>query len=156
MEMRRIGVLVAVIGLALPAAAGARIVVNGGMFGVHLGATKNQVRHVLGPPSQAFGGGSGTTWFYATQNLFVGWLLNSKHVTMLLTTNTKQRTSAGVGVGSTTREVLRRVRGARCTTTKPLTPGADCSVTSRDSDRTTFFSITGGKVDSVMLTQQYP
>jgi hypothetical protein len=154
--IKRVGLLAVVTALALPAAAMARIVVNRGMFGVSLGETKTQVRHQLGAPSHVYGQSPGVVWFYERRNLHLGWLLKNQHLTMLLTTNPKQRTRAGVGVGSSKRDVKRLVQGVRCATTEPFTPGADCTVTSLATGRTTFFSITNGKVDSVMMTKQFP
>lgn len=154
--MKRIVLIAAVIGLALPAIARATIVVNRGMFGVSIGATKTLVRHKLGNPSQVFGPAQRTIWLYARRNLFLEWLLKSQHLTMLLTTNPKERTRAGVGVGSSKRDVKRLVPGVHCATTEPLMAGADCIVSSLASKRSTFFSITAGKVDSVMITMQYP
>jgi uncharacterized membrane protein YadS len=50
-RMKRIVLLGAVLALAMPAIAGATIVINHGMFGVSLGATMKQVRQKLGAPS---------------------------------------------------------------------------------------------------------
>jgi hypothetical protein len=77
-------------------------------------------------------------------------------MTMLLTTNPNQRTRAGVGVGSRKRDVMRLVPGVRCATTEPFVRGADCIVSALVTNRSTFFSIAAGTVDSVMITIRFP
>jgi hypothetical protein len=121
--MRRIVALVlvtAALGLAMPSAAGAVIVVNKGMAGVKLGMTYPQARAKLGTPTRVF----------LTTNLFLGGrvrvvrfrlaeitlpLVLAPRVLMISTTGRTERTVGGVGVGSTQAMLQRQLPSARCT-----------------------------------------
>ena len=103
--------------LALPASASARIVPQRGIAGANLDMTKAQLADKLGQPdskktrtSDVFG--KYQTWFYGktSVDLFAG----SGKVFNVSTTSRAQKTSSGVGVGSTAAAVKKGVRGVRC------------------------------------------
>ena len=154
--LSRIAVLATVLTFLFAAVASARIVVNRGMFGVKLGDTMKQVRHTLGNPVDVFGRGSDRTfWDYPGRRLTVAF--RGKHSPRLLfldTTNPKQRTGKGLGVGSSEQAVKRAFPGVQCSPSAPVGPGTDCFVF-RDTPRTvtgTDFHIgTNGRVDDVSI-----
>jgi hypothetical protein len=110
--------LTALIVLALPASALARIVPQRGIAGANLDMTQAQVRAKLGAPdsvtypkSPIFG--RYTTWHYGgtTVDMF---RTQDRKVFNLSTISKSEKTSSGVGVGSTTAAVKSGVNGARC------------------------------------------
>jgi hypothetical protein len=108
----------ALIALALPASASARIVPQRGIAGANLDMTQAEVRAKLGKPdkvarpkSPIFG--RYTTWFYDGTSVDMFNQGDGK-VFNLSTTSKQEKTSTGVGVGSTAAAVKRGVRGARC------------------------------------------
>ena len=110
----------ALIVLALPASALARIVPQHGIAGANLDMTQAQVRAKLGKPdklqrptSPIFG--RYTTWFYGGTS--VDMFRNSpQKVFNVSTTSKSQKTSAGVGVGSTVSAVKQGVKSVQCDT----------------------------------------
>jgi hypothetical protein len=116
--MRRLVILVAIGGaLALAGAAGAQIVPQRGIAGVTLGMSPQTVRSILGSPvkvrhrTNAFG--AYTTYRYkGLIILFQG----NRRVTGITTHSRKERTIAGIGVGSTESQVRAGVPGVRCRT----------------------------------------
>ena len=150
--MKRIAVVAALVGLAFPAVAGAKIVINRGMFGVSLGATMKQVRAKLGKASEVQRFQSATTWWYAGRDLTVNFGGKPLKVTSLFTENRKERTANGVGVGSSESAVKRLVPGVDCSTTPDA--GTHCLVPSPTS-LTLFTSFHIGskhKVDDVFIS----
>jgi hypothetical protein len=108
----------ALIALALPAAASARIVPQRGIAGANLDMTQAQVRAKLGkadkvghPKSPIFG--QYTTWFYGGTS--VDMFRNQDGKVFNVSTSAKsEKTSSGVGVGSTAAAVKKGVRNASC------------------------------------------
>ncbi len=88
-----------------------------GIAGVSLGMNAAQVRKVLGPPtivrrgSTAFG--PYREFRYRGLRVF---FQGVRAVTSITTTRRTERTPSGVGVGSSERELRRRIRRARCRT----------------------------------------
>jgi hypothetical protein len=108
----------ALIALALPASAAARIVPQRGIAGANLDMTQAQVRAKLGKPdkvrhptSPIFG--QYTTWFYGGTSVDMFRNQDGK-VFNLSTTSKREKTSTGVGIGSTAAAVKKGVKGARC------------------------------------------
>lgn len=111
-----LGLAVAAVFLAaIPAVASATIRVNQGMFGIKLGQSQYHVRHKLGRPDAVKSDRKlhEVDWFY-DRGLFVAFNEKTKRVTGLLTDRGTERTSNGVGVGSTEAEVVAGVPGATC------------------------------------------
>jgi hypothetical protein len=108
----------ALIALALPAAASARIVPQRGIAGANLDMTQAQVRAKLGKPdkvrhpsSPIFG--QYTTWFYGRTSVDMFRNQDGK-VFNLSTTSKSEKTTSGVGIGSTAAAVKKGVKGAHC------------------------------------------
>jgi hypothetical protein len=108
----------ALIVLALPAAASARIVPQRGIAGANLDMTQAQVRAKLGKPdkvghpkSPIFG--RYTTWFYGGTSVDMFRNQDAK-VFNVSTTSKSEKTSGGVGVGSTAAAVKQGVKNASC------------------------------------------
>jgi hypothetical protein len=108
----------ALIALALPASAAARIVPQRGIAGANLDMTQAQVRAKLGKPdkvahptSPIFG--QYTTWFYDGTSVDM-FRTQDRKVFNVSTTSKSEKTSTGVGVGSTAAAVKKGVKGARC------------------------------------------
>jgi hypothetical protein len=103
--------------LACAAVASAAIVPQRGIAGVRLGMTKAQVRATLGAPAAAVHGSNdfGRFTVYRYRGLRVTFQGN-RNVTAVSTTRRTERTAAGVGVGSTERQVRAKVPGVRCRT----------------------------------------
>jgi hypothetical protein len=108
----------ALITLALPASASARIVPQRGIAGANLDMTQPQVRAKLGKPdrvrhpkSPIFG--EYTTWFYGGTSVDMFRHGDGK-VFNVSTTSKSEKTASGVGVGSTAAGVKKGVKGARC------------------------------------------
>src|SRR3954464_11912805 len=92
----------ALIALALPASASARIVPQRGIAGANLDMTQAQIRAKLGEPDKAqhptspiFG--KYTTWFYAGTSVDM-FNTQDRKVFNLSTTSKSEKTSSGVGV----------------------------------------------------------
>ncbi len=137
--------------LTLTPTAGARIVPQHAMAGVSLGMTRVQVTRAAGKPLRIghlrneFGA---LTRFVYSGPIVVDFQGNST-VTAVSTTGTKERTARGVGVGSTRRQVLRLVSGARCETTAGFT---HCYVgTFGPGTRVTDFRLLNGRVARVTV-----
>lgn len=107
----------AIISLGVTASAGARIVPQRGIAGIELQMTKAEVRAKLGRPARTVNGrndfGPYTTFTYPRVTVsFQGRM----RVTSTRTTSRLERTSAGVGVGSTEAMVKAHVRHVVCKT----------------------------------------
>ena len=113
----RLAVLVVALVAALTAtsAAPARIVVQKGIAGVHLGMARAKVIALLGQPpktrsgSNVFGRWTELVYPRATVSFQSG-----RRVTGIRTTSRRERTARGVGPGSTEAQVRARVAGIRC------------------------------------------
>jgi hypothetical protein len=104
-------------GVHAGATADDRLVPQQGIAGVRLGMTQAQVRAIVGAPRRAERGATEIapylTWHYRTYTVtFVGG--RGARVTGMETRSRAERTATGVGVGSTRREVVAGIRGARC------------------------------------------
>ncbi|HEX4735452.1 MAG TPA: hypothetical protein VH247_13625 [Thermoleophilaceae bacterium] len=109
---------VLVIAVALPASASARIVPQRGIGGANLDMTQAQLRAKLGKPdkvqrptSPIFG--KYTTWFYGATSVDM-FNTQDRKVFNLSTTSKSEKTSAGVGVGSTVAAVKKGVSRVHC------------------------------------------
>jgi hypothetical protein len=123
MASRRNLARVVVLALALALLAGsmatARIVPQRGMKGIRLAMTEREVRQKLGRPDRTVARryeimGRARLLVYGRTSVLLR--AASSRVVSIQTTSRRERTSRGVGVGSTQAAVRRRVRGARCRT----------------------------------------
>ena len=104
-----------VIALALPAQAGAVLVIQKGMAGIRLGMTQAKVRAKLGAPTSVKHGSNDFGRF--TQLRYPGLRVTfqgNATVTAISTGARRERTPRGIGVGSTRAAVRARVPGVRC------------------------------------------
>ena len=87
------------------------------MAGVRLGMTQAKVRAVLGPPKSIAKGRNefGRYTVFVYPRVSVSFQGNST-VTNLRTFSRSERTRNGAGIGTTERELRRKVRGLRCMT----------------------------------------
>jgi outer membrane protein assembly factor BamE (lipoprotein component of BamABCDE complex) len=144
-------VLTAAAVLALPAAASAYIQVDQGIAGARVGNTQAQVKAALGDPAHVQTGsndfGDYTNFVYegGLRVFFQG----KKRVTSVVALGRGDRTTRGVGVGSSEKTVKQKVKGVKCETTAgtrschtgEFTPGS----------RVTDFRIEKGRVTSVTI-----
>ena len=151
--MRRLATLTVLLALAVSATADARIVPQQGIKGVTLDMTDRQVRAKLGRPDGiAFKRheiiGRSKTYRYGLTKILIG--PGSGKVLSITTTSRAERTSSGVGVGSTERAVDTRVRNSTCKTEFGL---RHCYVGSFRPGRrvTDFFISRTGRVTSVTV-----
>jgi hypothetical protein len=96
---------------------GPTILLQHGMAGVRLGMSEDQARAALGPGVTTRRGASDFGPYLQLLSRSRGLtvtLQGARRVTNLSTTGRALRTAAGIGVGSSEREVRRRVRGVRC------------------------------------------
>jgi hypothetical protein len=113
--------------LALPSAAGATIVPQQGMLGVKLGDTVREVRAQLGAPdgirfedNEIIG--RQRLYFYGRTIIGFDGDAKGAKVINLSTRSRSERLANGIGVGSTKREVMRKVAGVKC----PVDEGFHC------------------------------
>lgn len=109
-----------VVAVPVTAVAQADLVVQKSLAGVKLGMTRAQVEKVLGEPSavsrptnEIFGRYTELRYGLTRVSLFDG---EDGTVFSVTTTSKKQRTSRGVGVGSTEKVLRQKVKGVRCET----------------------------------------
>jgi hypothetical protein len=104
------------------APASAVIVPQRGMAGLELTMSKEQVRAKLGKPTwfrtRNDDFGRLDQWYYSSRKVHVGFRAgpDGAQVITLMTNRGVERTSRGVGVGSTRKTVQRRVPNVRCRT----------------------------------------
>jgi hypothetical protein len=105
--------------LLLPASADAMIQVDRGIAGARIGNSRAQVRAALGTPTRVHNGSNDFGPF--TEYRYAGGLRvtfqGGTKVSSVSTTGLGDRTSRGIGVGSTERAVRRKVPGVKCETT---------------------------------------
>jgi hypothetical protein len=135
------------------ASAQAKIVLDTSIANVALGATRAEVRATLGAPAREWEPSVPTadnSSFWDFKNgLRLGFRDHGDVVTLLLTTSRKERTSSGLGVGSTRAAVRRKLKGETCT--------PDFCQTGDDSlgkPNTLFTFGRGGRVQSVTVLQR--
>ncbi len=153
--LKRMALLTAVVMLPFPALAGARIVLNKSIAGIKLGEAKSAVRHQLGGPARSYPPSAGTMyqtqWVYYGRKLVVGF--NNGLVVLVFTQNRKQRTTSGVGVGSSRTAVRARIRGVQCVHVKHYS-GQECVTSVRHGSvywATDFHIGLNGHVASVLV-----
>jgi hypothetical protein len=117
--MLRAALLAVTLAAVMAPVAHADVVVGRSVAGVRLDMTSNKVRAVLGAPVRTVIAkdeiqGSVKRMDYGLTRVYLGRQTN--RVYAIHTTSRRQRTSRGVGVGSTKAAVLRLVRGVRCET----------------------------------------
>ena len=144
--------LLLVAALAAPGSAGAVIQIDRGIGGARIGNTKAEVQAALGKPSRTASGrnpfGVFVRYGYRREGITV-LFQGGDRVSSVATTGRGDRTTGGVGVGSTERSVDARVRGVKCETiggtrschTGEFTPGR----------RITDFFIRRGRVTRVTV-----
>ena len=137
--------------LVLPAQAGAMIQVDKGIAGARLDNTQAQVKAALGAPAHEKTGSNDFGTF--RQFIYAGGLRvffqGDAKVTSVATSGLGDRTSKGVGVGSTEASVKSKVPGVKCETiagTRSCHTG-DFSA----GERVTDFLIKKGKVTRVTV-----
>lgn len=136
MKRTIVGLAVASAILSSAAPASARIVEGQSIAGIKLGDTHAQVRAKLGSTKEAMRCGRGClTWKYDSP--FQGVIaFKNGTVSGMWTASPKQRTSKGVGAGSSERAVQRAYPKARCEA-GPLGPDSrTCSIRGRYRGRT--------------------
>lgn len=126
---RPLFIATAVVALAVAAApaAQARIRVNRSIGGVQIGMSSQRVFAILGKPARRFKGEEGiTTLVYRHHQirvLLVEEQNNFFDVFSVQTTSPKEKTRAGVGVGTSEATLRHRLHGERC---RNFPPGRAC------------------------------
>ena len=150
--MRRIGAFLAagVVALALAGTATSSVVIGRGIGGVVLGMGQSAVRAKLGRPLRVV---HAKNEFGAyTEFRYRGYVVdfqNNEAVTAVVTTLARERTPAGMGVGSTWSQVRAKVPHVRCQGAPLL---GDCHVGDfLPGKRVTDFVFRNGKVSRVVV-----
>lgn len=144
-------VLILILAPAVAAAAQARIVLNRSIAGIGLGMRAAEVRAKLGPPSLATTANGSRDLVYRDRALVV--TVVRSRVAIVSSQNRHERTSSGVGVGSTSSRLRRRVDGLRCGDKAGV---AYCRLGSiRPGRRSTTFQIFGGRVVTVTVARGF-
>ncbi len=161
--MRRLlSALVLAAALAAPAAAHAQsgerfpLVVDQAMAGVELGMTKDQVRAVLGSPTESRPAddifGPVRRWYFSgpkTHFYFRSGASGSPEVTAMLTRRGYVRGPSNSGVGTPESALPRRIEGLRCETSFGR---RSCHTGDfRPGEVVTDFRMRGGRVNSIFL-----
>jgi len=125
-----LGLVPGVMVLAMAASAQAKIVVGVGMAGIKLGESEAQVMTTLGAPTYKTPEGKVTSWGYPTTlEGRIGFTRG--HVSGMWTISKHQKTSKGVGPGSSLAQVRKAYPAAKCVT-GPFGPKSlICSLKSR-------------------------
>ncbi len=123
--MRHIVLATTVAFAALCAPAGATIVPQRGMLGIELGDTVREVRDRLGPPDGIRFVDHpiiGRQRLYHYGRTVIGFDGDGRRARVIdmTTRGRRERLANGIGVGSTKRDVMRRVRGIRCPVDEPF------------------------------------
>jgi hypothetical protein len=145
--VKRVLIAAGVLALALPAAAGAKIVPQRSIAGVSLGMGQRQVLALLGQPQRKKDGknefGPYRIMYFARVTV---WFQGLTSVTQVATTSPLERTAAGVGVGSTESDVKAKVPGVACQT-------GHCSIGKFNAGArvTDFFLSAAGRVTRVVV-----
>ena len=129
-----------------PASAAAAIVVGEGAKGLKLGDTGTTVKSVLGKPRRIQKYAGGESWFW--KNYWI--TLTTRHIVRgIETRDPGQKTSRGIGPGSSTAALKKAYPGVKCKTS--LVPDLICTLsTSRTGKKVrTGFVIFKGKVSIV-------
>lgn len=143
--------LVLILVPAAAAVAQARIVLNRSIAGIGLGMRAAEVRAKLGPPSLATTANGSRDLVYRDRALVV--TVVRSRVAIVSSRNRHERTSSGVGVGSTSSSLRRRVDGLRCGDKAGV---AYCRLGSiRPGRRSTTFQIFGGRVVTVTVARGF-
>jgi len=136
--------------LALAASGGATIVIGRGIAGVRLQMTQAQVRSKLGRPEKVVH--AKNEFGPYTEFRYRGYVVdfqNNGRLTSIVTTLAREKTPAGVGVGSTWAQVRRKVPHLLCEGSSLL---GDCHVGQLLPGRTvTDFFFKLGKVSRVLV-----
>jgi len=147
--MRRLAVVLVLLAAA-PGSAGAAIVLQQGIGGVRLGMTQAGVRAVLGRPARVIHGRNDFGPY--TELRYTGYRVvfqGNATATAVETTLPRERTSTGIGVGSTRAAVRAHVPGVRCE--GPLSTG-HCHVGRFvPGARVTDFFLRAGRVTRVIV-----
>jgi hypothetical protein len=138
--------------LVLPASASAFIQIDRGIAGARLGNSQGEVRAALGKPVRVIRDRNvfGPTLTFRYRGGLSVFFQGRRTVSAVFTTGRGDRTTRGVGVGSSERAVRRRVPGVTCDTvsgfrschTNEFLPG----------QRITDFRIRNGKVNRVAVS----
>lgn len=132
------------------------LVVNRSMGGIKWDATKAQVRRAVGKPRKKESDHGLSSWEYrhisvSFSSLSLSGERKKATVINLNTKSKKIRTKKGIGVGSTMRQVKRRVRGEDCF---GVPPAEVCLVSARKSGHgSTRFEIRKGKVYMINISR---
>jgi outer membrane protein assembly factor BamE (lipoprotein component of BamABCDE complex) len=150
MRLAGLVVLAAACMLALATQASATIVINRGIAGVNLGMRQVEVRAKLGRPRLVVHGKNEFGPY--TEFRYTGYVVafqNNGTVTSVVTTLAREKTPAGIGVGSPWPQVRAKVPHVRCEG-RPLL--GDCHVGDLLPGRkVTDFFVRGGRVDRVVV-----
>lgn len=134
--------------LALPAAAGAVIVPQHGIGGVRIGDTAVQTVQAAGAPVAVVTGRNDFGRY--VQYRYRGFTVTfqgARRVTAVVTRSTSQRTSGGIGPGSTEAALRRRIPAVRCETFGDVRA---CSLgVEEPGRRVTRFTVSRGRVIQV-------
>jgi hypothetical protein len=144
-------VVAAALMLIAAAPADAAIVPGQGIAGVRLGDSGANVQKILSAPdgTQKYSGGE--SWFWRASADPVDWAtVTTRHVVRGLETQSKQqRTSKGIGPGSSLAAVKKAYPGIKCRST--IVGHAACTLTTKPSGKSipTSFVIYKGKVSMI-------
>jgi len=93
----------------------AKIVIGQGIAGVNIGDTEAQVQHIVGRPTTTYKPARGVAGWQYTHGPLSEVEFDKGRVFYVLTGRTDQKTSKGIGVGSSVAAVRRAYPSARCT-----------------------------------------
>jgi SmpA / OmlA family len=137
--------------LAAAPAAEAKIQLDKGLAGVRIGDTRAQVKRTLGRPLKQRSGANefGSYVQYVFRKGITVDFQGEDRVSSIVTTGRRERTSNGVGVGSSEAAVKTKVKGVRCET---IGSARSCHTGRLVGGRkVTDFRVVDGKVASVFV-----